>query len=868
MTGLKLADLRAMLLLAILPAVAHAPAWMEGRLLGPGDGAALHYPLRAEVWEAWRRGDLPAWNPWIFSGTPLLAAYRPGALHPLMLALAPLPSFLAFQLLVLLSLGAAAVVTFVYVRRLGAGTLGGFVSGLAFALGPYLVGHLGDTATLAAAPCLPLLLLSCEKTIARPDRRAKLALAGAFALLLLAGSPEAVRAGAALVLGRLAVGYAMGGGFPIGACLVALASGALLAAPQLVPTLLALREAGRQVTGLAPSTDVALPGLTGLALRYISHTPAPALALAALPLMPSLPAARAFGVALIVCLGLQWGRGPLSAPGALALVFDFSLASLAGLSLHAQWSERQTPRGRKLRSLFLMACLLSAVALSGSAAALGPLPDALASSVGVLALALIVYFALADAADPVKAGVFMLPLTVAFLLEPQGRDVWAGAPTRVALEEGSATRQAVDRALAGRSLDRILTVARDWPLEASDLGYANVASRVRRRSVNGYDPMVSLRSRAAFDGMGPSGLLTGAFLRSDPRRLELLGVRFVQVGASALAAPPDRDGLGERIDLAIGPSESRFFPLPSAPATSLRLASYLSNAVAVRDRALVARVLVRLSSGRELPLELLAGRDTAEWSIERDDVKRVVRHPPATVLESWDAGGFQAHRYLASLALPGRYFVDGVRIETTASGSVLALGRLGFFDETTGRATPAALPSAFLSDVRVFREVLATPTLRVFELPLSMGARVAQRVVAVPSDGDVLNALRAPRGRLDPLHEAVGVARETSELAALGGASAARAELARAEGGRLDVRAWGPGVLVLAESFDSGWGAEVDGVATPVRRVNHAQIGVALAAGTHRVELRYSARGFGFGLGLSALGALLITFPVRFTRPL
>src|SRR5215467_9754093 len=110
-----------MLLLALLPALAHAPAWLEGRLLGPGDGAALHYPLRAAAFDAWRRGELPAWNPSIFSGAPLLASYRPGVLHPLMWLLAPLPNFAAFQVLVLLSLGAVAVLTYAYLRMLGAG---------------------------------------------------------------------------------------------------------------------------------------------------------------------------------------------------------------------------------------------------------------------------------------------------------------------------------------------------------------------------------------------------------------------------------------------------------------------------------------------------------------------------------------------------------------------------------------------------------------------------------------------------------------------------------------------------------------------------------------------------------------------------
>ena len=62
-----------LLLLAALPALALAPAVAEGRLLAPGDGTALHYPLRVEAWDAWRHGELPSWNPGVFSGVPLLA---------------------------------------------------------------------------------------------------------------------------------------------------------------------------------------------------------------------------------------------------------------------------------------------------------------------------------------------------------------------------------------------------------------------------------------------------------------------------------------------------------------------------------------------------------------------------------------------------------------------------------------------------------------------------------------------------------------------------------------------------------------------------------------------------------------------------
>src|SRR5262249_43855614 len=187
----------------------------------------------------------------------------------------------------------------------------------------------------------------------------------------------------------------------------------------------AAMEAGRQTTGLATTRGALLPGLTGLVLRYVSHTPAPSLALAALPLAIARREVRVFGVALALCLALQWGRGPLAAPGALALVFDFTLAVLAGLSLSAQWEARRDPLGRRLRTWFLVAALSSAAALSVSATVLGPLSQALTGPVGVLALALILYFSLAASPHPLRAGVFLLPLTVSFLLQPVSPAAWA-----------------------------------------------------------------------------------------------------------------------------------------------------------------------------------------------------------------------------------------------------------------------------------------------------------------------------------------------------------------------------------------------------------------------------------------------------------
>ena len=862
--SLRRRDAFAIALLTLLPLAAHAPALREGRLLGPGDGAALHYPLKVLAWEAYRRGELPSWNPTIFMGTPLLAAYRPGVLYPPVVAASLLPSFAAFQGLVIASLAAAAVVTFLYVRRLGGETVGAYAAGLFFSLGPYLVGHLGDTPTVLAAPLLPLLLLAAESFMGRGTAGRAAALAASLALLLLAGSPEAARAGGALLAGRLVIGRLLAGPATpsTAACALAVLAGLLLAAPQLVPTLAAAPEAGRSVTGLAAAGEPPLPGVTGLVLRYVSHTPAPSLALAALPLALTRTPVRVLGFALALCLGLQWGRGPLAAPGALALVFDLALSVLAGLSLSAQWASRRETEGRRLRAYFLFACLASAAALSVSAAALGPLEEGLSGAVGVFALALILYFSMADSPDLAKAGVFLLPLTVSFLLQPHARGVWDGAPVRRELERGTATREAIDRAMGAWRGERILTLVREWPAgEELDLAYANLGGLDGRRSASGYDPMVPLRSRAALGGMGPAGALPGGFFRSDPDRLALFGIRWVQVPASALRGEADRFGLGEPLDVTVEAGRPRLFPVDLAAATEVRIASSLSAAEEVAQGEVIAVVHVLLATGREIPVAVRAGLETAEWAWDRADLRARVGHHRAPVLESWPApgGDFEGHRYLGVLGLQGRFYVDGVRIERKPGPGFWTLSRLALVD-SAGGISAVSLPSAYVSDTLRFREAAVGPRVRLFEVRATGGrARVVERLKTVADDAALVQALAAPASAgVDVQREALALARDVERAGMPSEGRASRAEVVRAAGGALELRAAGPGILVAAEGWDPGWSARVDGVPTTVVRVNHVQMAVPLAEGTHRVVLRYRPRGFPAGLAGAGAGAVIL----------
>jgi hypothetical protein len=856
-------DALLLVLLALLPALAHAPAWREGRLLGPGDGAALHFPLRTEVWRAYERGDLPTWNPSVFSGTPLLAAYRPGAFYPPMPVLALLPPFAAFQALVLASLGAAGVLTYGYLRRIGACRVGAYASGLAFPLGPYFVAHLGDTATLVAAPLLPLSLLAAEAHLARGTPRAAGGLAVAVALLLLAGSPEAAGAGGILLVGRLLLAHAAETTVARPrSSLLAVAAGFVLAAPQLIPAFWAWHAAGPGGAGAATAPGAVPDGVTGLVLRYVSHTPGPAMALAALPLVLTHVWVRRAAAGLLAGLVLLGQQARLADPGPGALLADFALAVLLGLSLSAQWTARKEPLGRRLRAWLLLACFASAAALSVAATVTGPLPQVLTGAVGVLAVSLILYLYLADAHDPVAAHAFLIALTASFLLQPHGREAWAGAPTADELTRPTPTREAIDRVMGPRRQDqRTLSLVEAWPRAAeADLAFANRAGLVGRQNGDGYDPLVARARRALYDGMSVAGALPRPFFRTDPGRLELLGIRFVQAPTPALTAPADAMGLGDEMDLVLAPARALFFPLPITRATEVRFSSSRSQSIDVPQGALVARVLARLTSGREIELPVRAGVDTAEWAFDRADVRGRVRHERPRIAESFPVAGaaFEGHHYLAVLRLPARYALDGLRFQATPGAPPLRLVRVGVVDGLTGRGTGVSLTAAYVSDTVRLTETAATPNVRLFEVVRGLGrAWVVESVRRAPDEETLLGLLREPtRAGIDARRQALVVAGEAAGLELPPGSRSSRAELARQAGGRLELRAEGPGLLVVTETWDPGWSAAVDESEARLFRVNGGgALGVVLTEGTHRIVLRYEARGLAVGVLLSVLAA-------------
>ncbi|MCA9955495.1 MAG: YfhO family protein, partial [Anaerolineales bacterium] len=79
-----------------------------------------------------------------------------------------------------------------------------------------------------------------------------------------------------------------------------------------------------------------------------------------------------------------------------------------------------------------------------------------------------------------------------------------------------------------------------------------------------------------------------------------------------------------------------------------------------------------------------------------------------------------------------------------------------------------------------------------------------------------------------------------------------------------------PGFVVLADAYDAGWQAEIDGQITAVYRANTVVRAVYVPAGSHKIVFRYRPLSFfvgAAGSGLALLGLVLLGVTAVWKRP-
>src|SRR3990167_5555038 len=121
------------------------------------------YPWKNLVIDFWKQGSIPLWNPYSFSGTPLLANYQSAALSPLNLLYLILPFIDAWSIAVLLQSLLAGLFTYLYIRTLKLSEFGAIVSSIAFMFSGFITTWMSYQTLGYAILFLPLGLFAIEK---------------------------------------------------------------------------------------------------------------------------------------------------------------------------------------------------------------------------------------------------------------------------------------------------------------------------------------------------------------------------------------------------------------------------------------------------------------------------------------------------------------------------------------------------------------------------------------------------------------------------------------------------------------------------------------------------------------------------------
>lgn len=400
-----------MLLLALAPLVYFFPAVRGSIVLCPADGITQNLPLRVAAFRVIAEGHLPLWNPFYFSGMPLLAAAQAGILFPLNWFFLVFPAPVAMNLAVLSTYTVAGTGAYLYARRAGANIAGALTTALVWQWGGFLVAQLGHMNIIQTACLLPWLLWAIDRFAATRKAAWGGSVALIVALAAFAGHQQTFAY--SLLLASLYALFMAARGpeqerRPYLWSLALLLLGASLAAVQILPTLELLRNSMRAQATYEFFTSFSMPpvffltyfapyivgGGDGSLFRapyvedafyaeYIGYVGLPALALAVVALLIRRDELTKFWaltavIAFALALGRFWPfdlyrliyHVPLlnlfRVPARHLMEVDFALAVLAGRGVTAI-AERRVRKRTRLITLSVALVIFAIVCLTVTA---------------------------------------------------------------------------------------------------------------------------------------------------------------------------------------------------------------------------------------------------------------------------------------------------------------------------------------------------------------------------------------------------------------------------------------------------------------------------------------------------------------------
>jgi hypothetical protein len=333
-------------------------------------------PIEKSVHDAYARGRLPVWIPEVSGGRPLAANPAVGALYPVRVLHAILPYPLAMRTFPVIHWILAGWGMILLLRSLGTSAAGSWLGAVTYGFSAVSVGEVFFPNIQPGMALLPWVVWA----FARPEtgRRKILLLSLLLAVLLLVGDvfTTAIALGSCVLWILLESPARERARDSIRLAFALLLAG-LLAAPQIIATLLWIPETNRAVTGIKLKESLyytlspfrlaelvvpfpfgptwRLSGLAVLGWRVFGNKP--------MGLFASLYA----GALAVVALVVMWNRNTRGARFARALLL-VSLAASVGPSLFPKsWDDLPSPLPLRYPEKFAVASIFSLAILAGIA---------------------------------------------------------------------------------------------------------------------------------------------------------------------------------------------------------------------------------------------------------------------------------------------------------------------------------------------------------------------------------------------------------------------------------------------------------------------------------------------------------------------
>ena len=259
-------DVVAVVLLVALPTVIFGVPALLGHAVLPGDDLGQNFPLRILAGREIRDGHLPLFDPYIWSGAPLLAGWNAGAAYPLTWLFAVLPGTAAWTVNLIITWVVAGLGMFCFLRALRLASLASFLGAFSFAFAGAMsaqVTHFGLVAGMSWVPVELLSILRLSQDRPAASRLGWTAvLATATGLVILAGEPRAIDDACVIVVIYAAWQVARLGrrAGPAAASVIAgLVLGCCLGAVQWMPGLAAISTSQREGSSMALFSSGSLP---------------------------------------------------------------------------------------------------------------------------------------------------------------------------------------------------------------------------------------------------------------------------------------------------------------------------------------------------------------------------------------------------------------------------------------------------------------------------------------------------------------------------------------------------------------------------------------------------------------------------------